>query len=72
MLSIADNHSRRSDFPSNIVEHRLHVCCKESFRQIMSGKLADSESWEVEVEEMLTEYRQGQTRVKCTNKCVSS
>ena len=37
----------------------------------MSGKLADSESWEVEVEEMLTEYRQGQTRVKCTNKCVS-
>ena len=25
----------------------------------MSGKLADSESWEVEVEEMLTEYRRG-------------
>ena len=37
----------------------------------MSGKLADSESWEVEVEEMLTEYRQGQTRVKGTNKRVS-
>ena len=37
----------------------------------MSGKLADSESWEVEVEEMLTEYRQGQTRVKCTSKRVS-
>ena len=37
----------------------------------MSGKLADSESWEVEVEEMLTEYRQGQTRVKCISRRVS-
>ena len=37
----------------------------------MSGKLADSESWEVEVEEMLTEYRRGETRVKFTSRRVS-
>ena len=37
----------------------------------MSGKLADSESWEVEVEEMLTEYRRGEIRVKCTSRRVS-
>ena len=37
----------------------------------MSGKLGDSESWEMEVEEMLTEYRHGQTRVKCIRSRVS-
>ena len=37
----------------------------------MSGKLGDSESWEMEVEEMLTEYRHVETRVKCISRHVS-